>query len=258
MSMSIRSALVPAVAMATVGAVALSPVMVAPGQSVLPAVPSVDVRTADIELAGIGQDIYYAITPTVQYVVGGGSYLINFIPLIGGVIAAQININYFQGIQPVVEAAVNYLAGVVQDPLNFVPTTAIYASTLYDIAYNWVSAELVWLGLNPLPPLPPLPSASVGESAPGPVASRAAAAAAVERTPAALRRTARAAVAPRPAASADSDATEAAEAPRAAAVDTPGEVRTPARATRGQAARAAQRAASDVRGTAGPTGGSAP
>ncbi len=263
MSMSIRSALVPAVAMATVGAVALSPVMVAPGQSVLPAVPSIDVRTADIELAGIGQDIYYAITPTVKYVVGGGSYLINFIPLIGGVIAAQININYFQGIQPVVEATVNYLAGVVQDPLNFGPTTAIYASTLYDIAYNWVSAELQWVGLSPLPLLPPLPSSALaGESAPGefapaPTAPRAAAAA-VERTPAALRRTARAAVAPRPAASADADATEAAEAPRGAAVDTPGEVRTPARATRGQAARAAQSAASDVRGTAGPTGGSAP
>ena len=251
MSMSIRSALVPAVAMATVGAVALSPVMVAPGQSVLPAVPSIDVRTADIELAGIGQDIYYSITPTVQYVVGGGSYLINFVPLIGGVIAAQININYFQGIQPVVEATVNYLAGVVQDPLNFGPTTAIYASTLYDIAYNWVSAELQWVGLNPLPPLPPLPSpASVRESAPGesaptPTAPRAAAAAA-ERTPAALRRTARAAVAPRRAASADADAQEAAEAPRAAAVDTPGEVRTPARATRGQAARAVRTAAADT------------
>jgi hypothetical protein len=258
MSMSIRSALVPAVAMATVGAVALSPVMVAPGQSVLPAVPSIDVRTADIELAGIGQDIYYSVTPTVKYVVGGGSYLINFIPLIGGVIAAQININYFQGIQPVVEATVNYLAGVVQDPLNFVPTTAIYASTLYDIAYNWVSAELQWVGLNPLPLLPPLPSSALaGESAPAPTAPRAAAAA-VEQAPAALRRTARAAVAPRPAASADADAQEAAEAPRAAAADTPGEVRTPARATRGQAARAAQSAASDVRGTAGPTGGSAP
>ena len=259
MSMSIRSALVPAVAMATIGAAALSPVMATPGQSVLSAVPSIDVRTADIELAGIGQDIYYAITPTVKYVVGGGSYLINFIPLIGGVIAAQININYFQGIQPVVEATVNYLAGVVQDPLNFGPTTAIYASTLYDIAYNWVSAELQWVGLSPLPLLPPLPSsASAGESAPGPVAPRAAAAAAVERTPAALRRTARAAVAPRPAASADADATEAVNAPRAAAADTPGEVRTPARATRGQGARAAQSAASDVRGTAGPTGGSAP
>jgi hypothetical protein len=251
MSMSIRSALVPAVAMATVGAVALSPVMVVPGQSVLPAVPSIDVRTADIELAGIGQDIYYSITPTVKYVVGGGSYLINFIPVIGGVIAAQININYFQGIQPVVEATVNYLAGVVQDPLNFGPTTAIYASTLYDIAYNWVSAQLQWVGLNPLPPLPPLPSSALtgesapGESAPAPTAPRAAAAA-VERTPAALRRTARAAIASRLAASADADAQEAAEAPRAAAVDTPGEVRTPARATRGQAARAVRTAAADT------------
>jgi len=258
MSVSIRSLLVPAVAVAAAGTVALSPVLVAAsGQSVLPAVPSI-VHVDDVQLAGIGQDIYYAITPTVQYVVGGGSYLINFIPLIGGVIAAQININYFQGIQPVVEATVNYLAGVVQDPLNFVPTTAIYASTLYDIAYNWVSAELQWVGLNPLPLLPPLPSSALaGESAPAPTAPRAAAAA-VEQTPAALRRTARAAVAPRPAASVDADATEAAEAPRAAAVDTPGEARTPARATRGQAARAAQSAASDVRGTAGPTGGSAP
>ncbi|CAN1506576.1 hypothetical protein MCEMIE22_00657 [Mycobacteriaceae bacterium] len=251
MSMSIRSALVPAVAMATIGAAALSPVMATPGQSVLSAVPSIDVRTADIELAGIGQDIYYSITPTVQYVVGGGSYLINFVPLIGGVIAAQININYFQGIQPVVEATVNYLAGVVQDPLNFGPTTAIYASTLYDIAYNWVSAQLQWVGLTPLPPLPPLPSpasareSAPGESAPAPTAPRAAAAA-VERTPAALRRTARAAVAPRLAASADADAQEAAEAPRAAAVDTPGEVRTPARATRGQAARAVRAAGADT------------
>jgi hypothetical protein len=242
--------------MAAAGTVALSPVLVtAPGQSVLPAVPSI-VHVDDVQLAGIGQDIYYAITPTVQYVVGGGSYLINFIPLIGGVIAAQININYFQGIQPVVEATVNYLAGVVQDPLNFVPTTAIYASTLYDIAYNWVSAELQWVGLSPLPLLPPLPSSALaGESTPAPTAPRAAAAAAVEQTPAALRRTARAAVAPRPAASADADATEAAEAPRAAAVDTASEVRTPARATRGQAARAVQGAASEVRGAAGPTRG---
>jgi hypothetical protein len=236
--------------MAAAGTVALSPVLVtAPGQSVIPAVPSI-VHVDDVQLAGIGQDIYYAITPTVQYVVGGGSYLINFIPLIGGVIAAQININYFQGIQPVVEATVNYLAGVVQDPLNFGPTTAIYASTLYDIAYNWVSAELQWVGLSPLPLLPPLPSSALaGESTPAPTAPRAAAAAAaVEQTPAALRRTARAAAAPRLAASADADGQEAAEAPRAAAVDTPGEARTPARATRGQAARAVRAAAADTAG----------
>jgi hypothetical protein len=236
------------IALAAAAALALSPALVATQALTQPAAP-LSVHIDDVQLAGIGQDIYYALTPTVQYVVGGGSYLINFIPLIGGVIAAQININYFQGIQPVVEATVNYLAGVVQDPLNFVPTTAIYATTLYDIGYNWVSAELQWVGLSPLPLLPPLPSsASAGESEPGPVAPRAAAAAAVERTPAALRRTARAAVAPRPAATADADATEAANAPRAAAADTPGEVRTPARATRGQAARAVRAAAADTAG----------
>ncbi|MBJ7401701.1 MAG: hypothetical protein JHC67_15790, partial [Mycolicibacterium sp.] len=101
----------------------------------------------------------------VQYVVGGGSYLVNFVPIVGGLIAAQININYFQGIQPVVEATVNALAGVVQNPLNIIGTLSVYGSTLYDIGYNWVSAELQWLGLAPLPPLPPL-AAVRGSSTP--------------------------------------------------------------------------------------------
>ena len=182
MSVSVRSLLFPAVAVAAAGTVALSPVLVvAPGHSALAAASIVDVRTADVALAGIGQDIYYAITPTVQYVVGGVSYIINLVPIIGGVIAAQININYFQGIQPIVEATVNALAGAVQDPFAIVATLTTYATTLYDIGYNWVSAELQWAGLAPLPPLPPLPSASlpsasVGESAPRPAAARAAAA----------------------------------------------------------------------------------
>lgn len=276
MSVSIRPLLFPPVAVAAAATVALSPVLVvAPDHSTLAAASIVDVRTADVALAGIGQDIYYAITPTVKYVVGGGSYLINFIPLIGGVIAAQININYFQGIQPVVEATVNALAGVVQDPFAIVATLTTYATTLYDIGYNWVSAELRWAGLVPLPPLPPLPpltpspTASVGESAPRPTGARAAAV--VEQTSARadLRRTARSAAAARAttavATTADTGAQESADAPIAAAadtlsaaVDTPGEARTPARATRGQAARAGQGAASDARGTGGPTGGSAP
>jgi len=160
----------PAAALSLAAAVALGPVMVSAPATVTahpltarPAMTSVHID--DIRLAGIGQDIYYAITPTVQYVVGGGSYLINFVPLVGGVIAAQININYFQGIQPVVEATVNALAGVVQNPLNIIGTLSAYGSTLYDIGYNWVSAELQWLGLAPLPPLPPL-AAVRGSSTP--------------------------------------------------------------------------------------------
>jgi len=282
MSVSVRSLLVPAVAVAAAGTVALSPVLVvAPGHSALAAASIINVRTADVALAGIGQDIYYAITPTVQYVVGGVSYIINLVPIIGGVIAAQININYFQGIQPVVEATVNALAGVVQDPFAIVATLTTYATTLYDIGYNWVSAELQWAGLAPLPPLPPLPSASmpsasVGESAPRPAGARAAAA--VEKPSVRdLRRTARSAAADR-AATADAgtavgttvatargaaDApevpaadtpTSAANAPTSAAntptaaADTPGEVRNPARATRGQSARAVRAAAADTAG----------
>jgi hypothetical protein len=145
-----RPRLTPGVALAAAGVLALTPAVVAPTE--LPAPPRVQVT--DVALAGIGQDIYYAITPVVQEAVGGVSYLVNAVPLIGGPIAAQININYFQGIQPVIEATVNYLAAVVQDPLNFLAATADYGSTLYDIGYNWVSAEAVFFGLPPLPPLP--------------------------------------------------------------------------------------------------------
>ena len=149
----------PGVVLATVGALALGPAVVAAPDS--PDVPSV--RVENVQLAGIGQDIYNAVTPYVQYVVGGVSYIVNFLPIIGAPIAAQININYFQGIQPIVAATVNYLAGVIQDPLNFIATTSAYATALFDIGYNWVSAEAVWIGL---PPLPPLPAAAVAPRAP--------------------------------------------------------------------------------------------
>ena len=154
--MSVRSVLVPGAALALAGAVALGPVVANPPAITPLAIPAVHVD--DVQLAGIGQDIYAAITPTVQYVVGGGSYIVNFIPIIGGPIAAQININYFQGIQPVIEATVDALAGIVQNPFNVLATLSIYGSALYDIGYNWVSAQLRFLGLAPLPLLPSVAS----------------------------------------------------------------------------------------------------
>jgi hypothetical protein len=141
------------VALAAAGVLALAPAVIAPAAPSGALLPSV--HLGDVQLTGIGQDIYYAITPSVQYAVGGVSYLINFIPLLGGPTAAQININYFQGIQPVVEATVNYLAAVVQDPFNFVAATGAYGDQLYGIGYNWLNAELRFFGLPQLPPLPP-------------------------------------------------------------------------------------------------------
>lgn len=149
MSVAVRTP----VALAAAGVLALAPAVIAsaaPGGAPLPAV-----HLSDVQLTGIGQDIYYAITPSVQYAVGGVSYLINFIPLLGGPTAAQININYFQGIQPVIEATVNYLAAVVQDPFNLLPATGAYGDQIYGIGYNWLDAELRFFGLPQLPPLPP-------------------------------------------------------------------------------------------------------
>jgi len=265
MSVSMRAWMVPGAALAFAVTVALSPAVTTPAMAAdPPAVPSVHID--DVQLAGIGQDIYYAITPAVQYVVGGGSYLVNFIPLIGGPIAAQININYFQGIQPVVEATVNALAGVVQDPFNIIATLSIYGSALYDIGYNWVSAQLQWLGLAPLPVLPSVASVR-GASAPSAAARMPgrARAAAVETPPPTGEPPAPDPVVPvimcctpqpepPPAVEGPVDVPtrSVARAPqRAAAVQgTPAEVRSAARAARGQASRAAVQARAAARSAA--------
>lgn len=218
MSSSVRPLFASGLTLLTAGVVAVAPVAVMASSPDHPALPTVHVE--NVQLAGIGQDIYNAVTPYVQYAVGGVSYIVNFLPIIGAPIAAQININYFQGIQPIVAATVNYLAGVVQNPLNFFATTAAYGTALFDIAYNWVSAEAVWIGL---PPLLPLPSAAA-------VAPRTAARA----TAATGRRPGSAAARPaRAAAVASRETVVAAKAPRAAA----GQARKAAKPTRAVVAR---------------------
>ena len=117
MSVSVRPVIVPGLALAA-AIIAVAPTVTAPQHVPLAAPPTVHVE--ELQLAGIGQDIYTAITTVVQQAVGGVSYIVNFIPLVGGLAAAQININYFQGIQPLIEATVNYAASIVQNPLNFI------------------------------------------------------------------------------------------------------------------------------------------
>ncbi|MGB6887616.1 MAG: hypothetical protein WBD88_05445, partial [Mycobacterium sp.] len=173
-NVSAHSLLVPAVALATAGAVALSPALIAPPTATLaaPAVQIPAVHIADIQLAGIGQDIYYAIQPWVAYAVEVTQYAVSWIPPL----SSQIGILYFEGIQPVVEATVNALAGIVQDPFNLIGVLNAYGTSLFYTGFNFVSAELAWLGFPPLPPLPPLASvASTPSAASTPKASRAAA-----------------------------------------------------------------------------------
>ena len=126
MNVSVRSLLVPAVALVNSGAVALSPALTAPPAVTL-AVPTVQIPTihvADVQLAGIGQDIYYSIQPWVGYAVEVAQYAVSWIPPL----SSQIGILYFQGIQPVVEATVNALAGIVQNPFNLVGVLNAYGS----------------------------------------------------------------------------------------------------------------------------------
>jgi ElaB/YqjD/DUF883 family membrane-anchored ribosome-binding protein len=111
------------------------------------------VHVENIALTGIGQDIYYAITPWVQGAVSWSQYAVSFVPFIGPPIAGQIGINYFGGIQPVVQATVDYGADVLHNPLAFFPITAGYGNTLFGIGYNYVSAQLNFFGLPGLPPI---------------------------------------------------------------------------------------------------------
>jgi hypothetical protein len=217
-AVSVRSLLVPSVALAATSSIALGSMMAAPPAVTLarPAVQVPAVHIEDIQLAGIGQDIYYAIQPWVQYGVELAQWATVWIPPV----SSQIGILYFDGIQPVVEATVNALAGVVQNPFNIIGVLSAYGATLGVIGYNFVAAEAAWLGF-PLPPLPPLPPlASVSRSS----------------TPTATARSARGSLAAAVATvvSAESASDIAVEAP------------APARASRGELRRAARAAVADA------------
>ena len=253
------------------GAVALGPTLVVTPAMTLapPAVAAPSVHIEDIQLAGIGQDIYYAIQPWVAYGFELAQWSVAWIPPL----SSQIGILYFAGIQPVVEATVNALAGIVQNPFNIIGTLSAYGATLGVIGYNFFAAEAAWFGF-PLPPLPPLSSVS-GSSAPlaaarAAVASLAPAEVTAEVTaevlaPAKvsrgeLRRVARNAVVPA-AQAARTAVTEMSEAAQqtgaevsAAAQTAAGGVRSTARATRGAVARAAEDAGAAVKAAADSAG----
>jgi hypothetical protein len=135
-------------------------------------------------------------------------------------VSSQIGILYFDGIQPVVEATVNALAGVVQNPFNIIGVLSAYGTTLGVIGYNFVAAEAAWLGF-PLPPLPPLPPlASVSRSS----------------APTAAARSARGTLA----------AVVATVVPAEGASDVAVEAPAPARASRGELRRAPRAAVADA------------
>ncbi len=177
--MSVRSLMSPGLALATAGAVALSPAFVVPAalSAAQPATQLPAVHIENIQLAGIGRDIYNSITSFVQYSVTSAEYWVTLVPVIGPPLASQININYFAGIQPLVAATVYYASDLVADIFAFPALTATYASTIGYIGYNWASAQAQFFGLPPSPPIPaPPPLAATGArsaaAVPGPTAAK--------------------------------------------------------------------------------------
>ncbi len=200
MSISTRSLLVPGLALATAGAVALGPAVVAPS-ALTPAQPAIQlpaVHIENIQLAGIGRDIYNSITSFVQYSVSSAEYWVGLIPYIGPPIADQININYFVGIQPLVAATVYYASDLVADIFAFPALTATYASTIGYIGYQWASAQAQFFGLPAFPPIPaPPPLAATGARSAAAVTKRVAAGPRATRAAAAARATSRSAADPK-------------------------------------------------------------
>ena len=165
MSVSARSLLIPAVA--TAGVIALTPSLMAPPAAPAAApVPLPAVHTAEVQLAGIGRDIYDEITAFVQYTVTSAQYWIDLLPVIGPPLADQLGINYFDLIQPVIASTIYYISDLIENPLAFVQLTANYGANLYYAGYTWVSAQAEFIGFPPLPPIPGPPPLLAAAEAP--------------------------------------------------------------------------------------------
>ncbi|MFZ4373916.1 MAG: hypothetical protein ACOYO2_11865 [Mycobacterium sp.] len=247
-SVSIRPLLVPGVALATVGAVAFGPMLVAPPAMTLaqPAVQIPVVHIDDIQLAGFGLDLYNALNGWVGFAVQVAQDFFFWNPAI----AAGIGTLYAT-LQPIITAVVTVIDTLAQGPTDIIAALTTIVSTL-----------LPAFGIG----LPALSAAAVGESSaplltPRTAASRRTSAVvaelpastevitevtAVEPTPARANRGQLARAARSAAVGArQTDRSAAAEVPavaQEAVSGTAGEVRSTARVGRGAAARVASQA----------------
>ena len=175
MSVSIRAVLMPGVALAAVGAVALAPTLVAPtAPPVQPHVAVPAVYIADVQLAGIGRDIYNSASAVVQGLVQWAQWAVGIIPFLGSGIAGQINLIYADLIQPLIGNTVYALSDIIANPLGLLTTAGSYVSNQVYVGYTFVANEIRSFGLPPiLGPLPkPPPLASTGSSRARPTAAR--------------------------------------------------------------------------------------
>jgi hypothetical protein len=154
---------------------------------------------------------------------------VGIIPVVGGLIRSQININYFGLIQPLIANTVYALSNIIADPFAIPTTVGSYISNQVYVGYTWVTDQIAFFGLPPL--LGPIPApprlASVGGSTDAPAATRT------------IGPRAAAALAALPGAPVETAPAETVPAETIPAESGPAEVETPARSVRGQARRAA-------------------
>ena len=212
MSVSIRPLLVPGIAFATAGVMALGPTMVAPPAITLaqPVTQIPVVHIEDIQLAGFGLDLYNALNGWVEF---GVQVLQDFF-FWNPAIAAQIGTLY-STLQPIITAVVTFIDTLSQGPTDII-------GTLTSLVGNLLPA----FGIG----LPSLAAVATGKSS-APLAA------------------ARKAAGPRAAAvvAEMSAPAEAADVAAEVVAEVVAEVPAPARASRGELGRAARTAAVGAR-----------
>ncbi len=130
MSVSIRPLLVPGVALAAAGAVALGPSVVVPS-AMTPTRPVVDlpaVQMAEVQLAGFAQDLYYALEGWVEF---GVQVLQDFF-FWNPEFAVQIG-NIYTTLQPIVERVVILVTNLIEGPADILGTLTSFVSGIFGI-----------------------------------------------------------------------------------------------------------------------------
>jgi len=139
-SISIRTLLVPGVAFATAGAVALGPAMVAPPAVTLaqPVVQLPVVAIPDVQLAGFTADLYGALNGWVQFGVQVAQDFFFWNPSF----AAQIG-NSYTFLEPIVTAVVAFIDTLISGPADIIGALTSLVSSVFGIGLPSLTAASV-------------------------------------------------------------------------------------------------------------------
>jgi len=135
-SISIRTLLVPGVAFATAGAVALGPVMVAPPAVTLaqPVVALPVVTIPDVQLAGFTLDLYNALNGWAQFGVEVAQDLFFWNPSIATAIGSL-----YTTFEPIVTQLVTFIDIVVQGPAAIISSLTTLVSNVFGIDLSGIT-----------------------------------------------------------------------------------------------------------------------